>query len=436
VLAHEREPVKWLVFVGAVLAVYPFGRWLRGRPGRQSLVWSLVGFLPFFYSLDVALVVDRIRPGDAHGIEVALIDLLALALFVARPRPMPRVPYRGAVLFYVFAAAASIAQAASPGFAFFYVWKLLRMCFLGAVLMRAGQEGEAPAAVLRGMTVGTLYEFGLVLWQRYGLGMNQVTGSFAHQNSLGMAVNLVVMASFALVLARRTDWRTTVAPFAAMVTIVLTLSRGALALFAVGLVLVFLLSMLRGVTTRKVAVALLGAAVAAAVLAKGADTIVRRFGEAPAESMEERRRLDAAALMMVRDHPLGVGANHFTWMLVNRGYGERAGLDPRSRTANVHNIYWLTAAEMGYPGLLALLALMAAPLVHAFRYVFSARGDARGDVLLGLGVGLVLCWVHGTIEWVWRTTEISYLFWMIVAMVPALARQLAPARPALTNAGP
>jgi O-antigen ligase len=388
------------------------------------VVWSLVGFLPFFYSRDVALVVDRVRPGDSHGLEVALIDLLAVALFVARPRPLPRVPYRGAAAFYLLAAAASMAQAASPGFAFFYVWKLLRMCFLGAVLMRAGHEGDAPAAVLRGMTLGTLYEFGLVLWQRYGLGMNQVPGSFAHQNSLGMALNLVVMASFALVLARRTNWWTTVAPFAAMVTIVLTLSRGSLALFALGLFLVFSLSMLRGVTRRKVAMALLGMAVAAAVLLKGADTISRRFGEAPADSMAERRRLEAAALMMVRDHPLGVGANHFTWMLIHRGYGERAGLDARSRTANVHNIYWLTAAETGYPGLLALLLLLAAPLLHASRYVLSARGDVRGDVLLGLAVGLVLCYVHGTVEWVWRTTEISYLFWMIVAMVPALARQL------------
>jgi O-antigen ligase len=275
------------------------------------------------------------------------------------------------------------------------------------------------------MTLGTLYQFALVLWQRYGLGMNQAPGSFAHQNLLGMALNLVVMAPAALVLARRTEWRTTVAPLAAMVTIVLTLSRGSLALFAAGLCLVFLLSMLRGVTTRKVAIALVGLAVAAAVLAKGADTISKRFSEAPAESMAERRRLAAAALMMARDHPLGVGANHFTWMLMNRGYGARGGLDARSRTATVHNIYWLTAAEMGYPGLLALVVLMAAPLLHASRYVFSARGDARGDVLLGLAVGLLLCYVHGTLEWVWRTTQISYLFWMVVAMVNATASSLA-----------
>lgn len=418
--------MKWLVFAGAVLAVYPFGRWLRGRPRFQARVWTLVGFLPFFYSLDLGIFVARDRPGDAHGIEVALIDLLAVSLFVARPRATPRLPYRGAVAAYLLAAVASMAQAASPLFAFFYVWKLLRMCFLGAVLLRAAEDGDAPAAVLRGMTLGTLYEFALALWQRYGLGLHQVPGSFAHQNSLGMALNLAVMAPFALVLARRADWRTTAAPFAAMVTIVLTLSRGALVLFALGLTLVLLLSIVRRRTLRKVAVALLGLTVAAAVLAKGADSIGRRFAGAPAESMEERRRLDAAASMMLRDHPLGVGANHFTWMLMNRGYGERVGLDARARTAIVHNVYWLTAAEMGYAGLVALLALLAAPLVHALRSGFRARRDVRGDVLLGLAVALVTCYAHGTVEWIWRTTEIAYLFWMIVAIVPALARQLAP----------
>ena len=65
---------------------------------------------------------------------------------------------------------------------------------------------------------------------------------------------------------------------------------------------------------------------------------------------------------------------------------------------------------MGYLGIVALIPLLLNPVVLAFRHGFRAPSDVRGDILLGLGVGLGLFYVHGTFEWVWRSTEVSYLF--------------------------
>src|SRR5262249_10250418 len=162
--------------------------------------------------LDIGIISDRYHPGDAHGIEVALIDLLALALFVSQPRSVRPLPYRVAMTAYLMAVFLAITQAPSTLAAFFYVWKLLRMYFLFVVVVYAGRDREVPPAILQGMMLGTLYEFSLVLWQRYVLGVHQVPGSFAHPNTLGVVLNLVLMAPVAVVLARRTNWLTTLAP--------------------------------------------------------------------------------------------------------------------------------------------------------------------------------------------------------------------------------
>src|SRR5262249_16153475 len=82
----------------------------------------------------------------------------------------------------------------------------------------------------------------------------------------------------------------------------------------------------------------------------------------------------------------------------------------------------------GYAGVVALLVLFLAPLRFAF--LRRPRGP-RGDVLLGLGVDLLLFCVHCYFEWAWRLTEISYLYFMNIALVAAVAQ---PARQALAGA--
>ena len=76
--------------------------------------------------------------------------------------------------------------------------------------------------------------------------------------------------------------------------------------------------------------------------------------------------------------------NHFTLMLYEAGYGERSGLLYEGDLRGiVHNLYWLTAAEMGYLGLLAALCLWwAVDFLHQ-------RPHLRGLVLwVAAGLGL------------------------------------------------
>src|SRR5918911_501850 len=100
--------VKWAIFIVALLASYPAGRWLRAYPRLRLYTWMLVGFLPFSpIRLDMALLSFGERLGDTNGFEVALIDLLVPALYFANTGATTRAPYRAALGAYLAVAVAS-----------------------------------------------------------------------------------------------------------------------------------------------------------------------------------------------------------------------------------------------------------------------------------------------------------------------------------------
>jgi len=416
--------VKWTVFIAAVALAYPTGLWLRGRPLFRMYVWTLVGFLPFYSRLDIALLSFAGRPGDTWGLEVAMLDWLAVALLLAeRARSRP-VPYRFALGLYLVVALVSMTQADWPLGAFGYVWKLGRMYLIYFVICRAGTDRRVPLALLRGLMLGVLYEGVLALWQHYGLGMPRATGTFEHQNTLGILVNLVVMAPIALVIAGRADKLTTLTAIAAVPISLFTISRGTMLFFAGGIVLLYIVSAFRRWDLRKAKIGLTGLALALVVIPVAESTLRSRSQAEQLESMRTRAQFENAASLMLDEHPLGVGANHFTLMLLTRGYGARAEVHWSQQAAIVHNVYLLTAAEMGYLGVIALIILFLTPLQSAIRYSFRAGRDRRGDLLLGLRVGLATFYAHSSFEWTWRLTEDAYVYWIVVAMVASLARDL------------
>ena len=415
--------LKWLIFLAGLGAAYPLGWFLRTRPRLLLLAWTALGLLPFLGAIDLGLVPLTGFLGDTHGLEVSLVDFLALALVFSRSLSFRRVPYRAAMAFYFLVALFSVTQALLPVAALFYSWRLLRFYLLFFALVRGATSVQVVLAVVRGMAIGVFYEFALTMQQR--LYAYQSPGSFAHQNSLGMALNLFLMVPIALILARKTGWLTMLCPLAGLIAVVLTRSRGTLTFFLVGVVLVYGLSLLRGGAGRKTVVAVLVGVIALAVLGRAAHRITERFSSAPVSSMDTRGQFEKAASLMLRDRPLGIGANHFAWYLEKRGYGDQVGLQYGNRVAIVHNVYWLTAAELGPLGLVSLVVLFLAPLVDAMRQALRAPpADIRGDLLLGLGIGLLLCYLQSGFEWIWRATDVSYVYWIVVALVGALAWQV------------
>lgn len=414
--------MKWIALILGALGTYPFGRWLRQRRDLHPAFATLLGFLPFFNEIHVNLLSREHYRGDARGIEMTLMDLLVLSLFFGLPPSRQAAPYRALRMIYLAAVLLSATQAESPLYALFGIWKLLRMYLLVAVVARACLDTRIPPAILHGLTLGTIYQFFQVVYQRYALHMYQTPGVFAHQNTLGMALNLVLPVCLARVLAQPREWLSLAALGTGIATLMMSLSRGAMATFVMTASLMYLLSAARRLTLRKFAVAVLGIVFVGLLLLKAADTIARRFETAPEESALARVEFNAAAERMLNAFPLGVGINQFSLAL---------GTDPRGPSSGiVHNIYWLTAAELGYFGFAAFVALLLGPFLQALRHGWKTR-DIQGDQLLGFAVGLFAMYAQGWLEWAWRQTPLSYLFWLVIALVGSTIRQLRAERRSL-----
>src|SRR5262249_40433634 len=143
----------------------------------------------------------------------------------------------------------------------------------------------------------------------------------------------------------------------------------------------------------------------------------RRFSnQAATESSDydERAAFRKAATMMLSANPMGQGANHYVIAANLGGYNDRAGVVAvtRSEGANVHNVYFLVAAETGYLGLITLLFLLLRPLSVALLCGWNSRGDQRGDLLIGLGVTLLTVYLQSLFEWVFVLVETQYMFAM------------------------
>ena len=416
--------MKWAFALVGVALSLALGAWLRrAPPWALGTAGLLVGLLPFvgLDHISINPISFELYRGESRGLEVTVLDLLALALWVALPKPSARTPYGIPRALYLVAVCVSAFLAPRPLFSLFSVWKLLRMYGFLLVVVRAAMIPRVAAAMTSGVGLGVLFSCALALGQRYLFGVTRPSGAFPHSNSLAMAANLALPIAFAVVLARPKMRIATATALAAPIVVLLTLSRGAIVLMALALAAVLVGSLFRRPSWRKITVAATGAVIAGAALAKGWDTLVARFLTAPSQSEEARVLFNQAARAMLRDHPFGIGINQYSWVLEAGGYADRVGLADVDRNGIAHHVYWLTAAETGYFGLGAYLLTLLAPLVVAVRLAARAKG-LEGDVALGCAVALGVTAAQGTAEWVARQSAMSYLFWLVAGLVAALAR--------------
>ncbi len=416
--------MRWLA-VAAAIALAAFGGKLLPRfPRWIPFVVLLSAFLPFVNldTTDIDLVAVEAYRGESVGLTVTLVDVVAVALFFALPFEGRLGPYWKTRFVYLGIAALSVINTEVPIYTWFAVWKLVRAYFYLSVAARVCAQPRLAPWLLNGLGAGILYSAVIAAYQRYVLHWYQSMAHFPHQNTLGMAANLVFPIALALLLQGK-RWKLALAVLvAAAFCVVLTLSRGALMMLVIACALVFVGSFLRGVTWHKGRVAGAFSLGAALVVAKGWDTIVARFSQAPRQSEMARERFNEAASMMLSDHPFGVGLNQYSYVLSHDGYAQAVKLAAVDRDGLAHHIYWLTAAELGWIGVLAYVAVLAVPLALAIHGAAVARrDDVRGDVLLGCAVALAVMYIHGTAEWVARQMPTTYLFWAIAAIIWGLA---------------
>jgi O-antigen ligase len=259
--------------------------------------------------------------------------------------------------------------------------------------------------------------------------MVQAPGTMDHQNLLGMMTHFITLPAFAVLLSAPVGRMLAAAVPAGIFVDVLTTSRGALGFSLLGFAIIFILSSLQKWTGRKGKVLVIGVLAALAIIPVSISSFERRFSnqaEIISSDYDERAAFEKAAKMMLDDNPMGQGANHYVIAGNLGGYNNRAGVVAivTSESANVHNVYFLVAAETGYLGLITFVLMLLCPLTVALLCGWKNRGDPRGKLLIGLGVALLIVNIHGLFEWIFVMLETQYMFAMDVGLVAGLTLQL------------
>jgi hypothetical protein len=370
--------------------------------------------------------------GPDRGFEVSLSDLVALSLVVSlllkdagRVRWLPP----GSLTFGLFLALgiASTAQSPEPLFGLFTLFKLLKFYLVFWCVVNVLRTGTPMEYLWWGfVSVAAVLTF-LAVYQKYGLGIYRVHASFDHSNTVPAFANLIlpVLFMWALVdpgMSRGKAAASAVGALGLLFTVMATFSRAGLALGGFILVGALVLASRRS-SPRRIVVG--GAVVMGLALAGGAvaaDSIIARFRDAPEASENARAEFNHAARLMASDHALGIGLNNFSHVLTREGrYRAHITVMGNEEHAGVaHHIYWLTAAEMGYGGLVAFLLWMATFTVKAFWHGLRAR-TPEGTLLGGFFLGLCALHAVGLLEWVFRLTPVLYLFGVVAGTVVAFA---------------
>lgn len=417
--------MKWLVLACVLCGGYALGVALRARKSAVAALVFALGLLVLFNDISFTPGSLEQYRGTDRGFDVSLLDVAAYVLYFAAPPASRPAPFRAVRYAYFAVGLASLALAPAPLYGVFTLWSLLKVYLMISALYRAFEDVELVGVLYKGLSVGLIYLLIVCLYQRYVQGVNQVAGTFAHQNTMGMAAYMAAAAIFPLVIRGDGGRLSAGAIASATLVVILSLSRGCLVALPAILATLSVASIVRKPTRQKAWVIVLGFAAALVLGAKSFDTIFARFTGAPERSAESRVIYEAMAHAMFRDHPLGVGLNQFSLMAGDDGYmSVAAAMDASwvSPNALVHNIYLMTLAELGIAGLVLYVALIGQPILAALRGAWRHKNDLRGELLFGCFAGLVAFSIHGQLEWVARQARALYLFWMLCVVVAALSR--------------
>ncbi|MEO8456151.1 MAG: O-antigen ligase family protein [Sphingomicrobium sp.] len=425
--------MKW-VFLLAVLALAPvLAGMLRSQPRYLVHTCFVLGVLLFVLAprLWTAPIAWPAWPAPVKGIEISFVDAISVAL-IASTRGV-RIPLSIKLSFsiYCFAIVVSTFAAFQPMAAIFYAWQLLRTVLLMIAIARVCvSEPRAPAALFAGLGVGLMYEAALVVWQ-YLRGVGRPGGNFGHPNFLALGSEFAVFTTLSLMLgSRRLLWPAATV-MAAFLIAVLGGSRAALGLFGLGVILTTLLSIRHKATSRKYAFA----GTLAVLLLASTPVMIwaasRRTEAAKASSDTERAAMKSAARMIIADHPFGVGANQYVVVTNTGGYSARAGVawNEDNRAAPVHDTYYLITAELGFIGLIGLLAILGSFVALGFRALGRHIPGEQGELVPGLLATMILVAIHINFEFVFMDFVLHYLFAVTAGMLIAIAsRATIPAR--------
>ncbi len=396
--------------------------WIGQDVRRRDLAILMAGMLMLCtgpIDPSAALLVWPAWQGLSKGIFLSVIDCIAIALIATRPKQNMYRPF--IILFAVFAfpILLSVTQAPVKQASFFLVAQILQMILFYIAFSGELRRPTAITSLLKGVSLGLMIQAGYVISQKAS-GAIQASGTMAHQNILGIIVELAALPLLAAVLEGERSKLIYGGLLSALIIIAGGGSRGTMLYFAIGAALVLILSLIRRNTARKWQ--MLGMSALACLLAAplAVNTLNERFGGASVIQQEtERAAFERAARAMAADNWLGVGANNFVSVNNLQGYAARAGLDwaPSLRSKPAHNAYLVARAETGWAGELALIVLLVGLIVTGLRTAFRTRKLPVLGIPVGCAAAVTAAAFHSNYEYAIYLLETQRFLFMNAALI-------------------
>jgi O-antigen ligase len=425
-----------MAFINLVLSVALFAvltSWLKANPAKHAMVWFCLGAAMMAYSIVPQLgftIMSGTFPGHTDGFEVTLLDVVGLSYIASKAgdkRPY-NIPFRSVMIAYFLVVTLAVPFAYYYKASLFYVFQLLRIYLFYKAVFIGSMDKKNFTAFLKGLAFGMTAEMFIVFYQRFGTGDIQPDGTFGHQNLLGFACNAVLGVSIVSILLGDRPTSRWVSAGGALMTAAVTGSRGVVAFAFTLLATTYLQSLFHGSSSRKIKIGVAGVVAASILLPVAIIQLQMRFenekivfGNEQGEfkDYDERAAYIKAAQAMVSDNPFGIGPNNFVVVANVDGYYERARVLPTSgsRGGHVHNIYYLTLGEIGYPGLIALVCLFAVPVWKGFGVARKHRGSKDAEMAGGLATALAICYAHSWVEWIIVTSSAQYFVAMLLGLL-------------------
>jgi len=413
---------------------------------RENLVTALIFLTSVGGPTKINFVSYEHYRGPDRGFEVTLTDLIVFSLcYILKtkyPRALIMKPYNTAwlgVLYFIVIF--SIIAAPLKLMAMFSIWKYLRMAMLYWCIVNIFRIGTSTLAVWRGFLYSGVFVSAMALKEKFINHVYRVPGPFDHSNTVPLYLNLLMpcLLIWGLCDKRLTEKQAgacVATSFAIILAIVFTYSRAGL-MFSIGAMILAVTAAnirmpskrVRKVTTLlTIATLIAGAAVA--------PSIIERINNAPESSEEARQEFNKAATLMVQNNPLGIGINNFPEVLTKEHeYNKFLDVMSDEDEAGVcHQIYKLTGAELGYPGLFVFVVIISTFALRTLRGALKEK-SLECMILFGLFFGFCCLWASGFLEWVFRITPVMSMYVITTGFAMALVdrgnmKRAAPAKPA------
>jgi len=275
--------------------------------------------------------------------------------------------------------------------------RLIVMYALFFAVARASMRGTGSLmpAVIVIMSMGLLETS--VSVAQWVMGIDRVKGTFFNPNMAAGYIAVSVIFGVSLLVNRdgrvrgpAARWALAAFCAAGIAAIVLSGSRGALAAFAAGLLVVLWLRY------RFVAV---GVVLAMAVLTVVVPNPVRDrlFSKEP--FAYSRAGIWSASISMAEDHPAGVGLGNFKYVYPRYAFPvEDTFIRYEKKARTAHNEYLHFTAEMGIPGIVAMLVLLFSLVRGLYSSVRMPVRPGEHAVAAGVLGGVISVLSHSLVD--------------------------------------